>query len=346
MSEKTITQAEPRFYKFDNLKFILILTVVVGHFCDEYTKGSGTMKSIFIFIYTFHMPLFLFVSGLFRKRQREGEGLRIDKITTYILIGFGLKLLIFFIKLVFHKNPSFKFLSDKGIPWFMFVLVEYEILIFLTQKIKGCIVVGIAIVLGCISGYANWIGDFLYVSRFLVYAPFFLLGYYLNPVAVKNFLQKRSVQIISIFCFLGLLYLCFCKRELIYPYRYLFTGRHPFSIVKIENCSALHRMIAYLITTVSCISVASIVPDVRLPLVTKFGSRTLQVYFWHRPILFVIMYSKIMDPVFYYLPDALCKLLFLMMGVVLTFILSLKVFALPLNCSFYRRFLGKLKEKR
>ena len=54
-----------RIFLWDNLKFFLICCVVVGHFADQYTDVSNAYGSIFLFIYSFHMPLFIFISGLF-----------------------------------------------------------------------------------------------------------------------------------------------------------------------------------------------------------------------------------------------------------------------------------------
>ena len=45
-----------RIALWDNLKFILIVSVVIGHFIN--IRDSVTYHSIFIFIYSFHMPLF------------------------------------------------------------------------------------------------------------------------------------------------------------------------------------------------------------------------------------------------------------------------------------------------
>ena len=43
---------EKRIFLFDNLKFFLILTVVIGHFIDYITKSSHMMSGLFLFIYS------------------------------------------------------------------------------------------------------------------------------------------------------------------------------------------------------------------------------------------------------------------------------------------------------
>ena len=58
-----------RIALWDNLKFILIILVVIGHLADEFTAKSDVYKSVFLFIYTFHMPLFIFISGLFHSEK-------------------------------------------------------------------------------------------------------------------------------------------------------------------------------------------------------------------------------------------------------------------------------------
>ena len=41
----------------DNLKGLLIILVVVGHFTDIALDDSEAMESLFLMIYSFHMPL-------------------------------------------------------------------------------------------------------------------------------------------------------------------------------------------------------------------------------------------------------------------------------------------------
>ena len=55
-----------RVYKFDNLKLLLIVLVIFGHIL-EFVPNS---MDKYIFIYTFHMPCFMFVTGYFAKFDR------------------------------------------------------------------------------------------------------------------------------------------------------------------------------------------------------------------------------------------------------------------------------------
>ena len=48
-----------RIALWDNLKFFLVTCVVIGHFADRFTDASNIYDSIFLFIYSFHIPLFI-----------------------------------------------------------------------------------------------------------------------------------------------------------------------------------------------------------------------------------------------------------------------------------------------
>ncbi|MBS7565356.1 acyltransferase family protein [Mucilaginibacter sp. Bleaf8] len=59
--------SKTRDYLFDNIKFFLITLVVFGHFIESYITQNIYQKVIFICIYSFHIPLFVFLSGYFSK---------------------------------------------------------------------------------------------------------------------------------------------------------------------------------------------------------------------------------------------------------------------------------------
>ena len=60
-------QIKNRNYLLDNLKVVLIFFVVFGHVIEYYIKDNSVLRTIYIFIYIFHMPLFVFVSGYLSK---------------------------------------------------------------------------------------------------------------------------------------------------------------------------------------------------------------------------------------------------------------------------------------
>ena len=59
-----------REYQWDNLRFLLISLVVLGHLWE--IMGQAPYKDVvYRIIYSFHMPAFLFLSGMFAKSNRN-----------------------------------------------------------------------------------------------------------------------------------------------------------------------------------------------------------------------------------------------------------------------------------
>lgn len=56
--------------RFDTLKFVLIILVCWGHLIQiDKNVFSGETIALFKLIYTFHVPLFAFMSGFFYKSK-------------------------------------------------------------------------------------------------------------------------------------------------------------------------------------------------------------------------------------------------------------------------------------
>ena len=62
-----------RIYKYDNVKALLILLVVIGHMTTDYVSDSHAIRNMTLWIYSFHMPAFIFISGLVHKRYITKE---------------------------------------------------------------------------------------------------------------------------------------------------------------------------------------------------------------------------------------------------------------------------------
>ena len=59
-----------RIFLFDNIKFFLMLLCVIGHFALYDKTHFAFIRSLFLFIHTFHMQLFIFISGLFYSKLK------------------------------------------------------------------------------------------------------------------------------------------------------------------------------------------------------------------------------------------------------------------------------------
>ena len=86
-----MTDGKSRNVYIDNVKALLIILVVVGHFTDLAVDESEMMKSLFVFIYSFHMPLFIFVNGLLCKHIVKDRHRVMDKVAVFTQSRFRRK---------------------------------------------------------------------------------------------------------------------------------------------------------------------------------------------------------------------------------------------------------------
>ena len=79
-----------RIAKWDNAKFVLIILVVICHFYENYLGSSKLVNSLFFSVYTFHMPAFFLISGMFSKKTVKER--KIVKVVPYLLVYLFMKM--------------------------------------------------------------------------------------------------------------------------------------------------------------------------------------------------------------------------------------------------------------
>lgn len=311
---------QERVSLWDNIKFFLIFMVVVGHFAEAYE--SNIFKSAFLFIYSFHMPLFLFISGLFYKKGKVRE-----RICIFLSVYMIFKIAIFLVKTAFDQKRNFQIFSESDVPWFVFALAAFYLITYLLSEVDQRYLLIMSILAACFSGYDKSIGDFLCLSRIIVFYPFFLLGTMASRKKLECLLQKKWVRILGWIVLVVWAALCLFQLDPLYIFRHLFTGRNPFK-KEILAYGWLMRFLCYIGSGVIGFSFLTIVPSRHLGIVTIFGQRTLQVYFWHRVILYGLIFGGVCD--------GLCgwfspwgKIIWLVLALILTFVLSLRIFSVP-----------------
>lgn len=314
-----------RFASFDCLKWFAILSVVVGHFVDLFTSGSANYRSIFIFIYAFHMPLFVFLSGLFDHRR---EKFPLDSVLYYLCVGLLLKILLSVEKGIITGTLSFHLFLELDIPWFMFSLAIWKAAVWVLKEVRPALVLSLSLATALLIGYDNQCSDFLCVSRTMVFFPYYYIGFVLSPEKVNSTLSKRwcsffGAGVLALFAFI-----CFTQIDLVYQLRGLFTGRNPYAQVGIEDCGWHYRLLCYLISSLLCLSLISLFTRVKNPIVASWGRRTLAVYFWHWPIALLLIGAHVPDSLLGHWPGGY---VWLLIAVCVTVLCSSKFLERPLS---------------
>ena len=325
-------EKENRIDFYDNLKFILIIFVVIGHFI-QFQLNTGVDKGVFLFIYSFHMPLFIFVTGLFAKSVINGDSKkRLNKIISYIIIYLIYKLLLFVVlNLILKQSYSFSLFSEMEVPWYLLAVVIWIILTSLVKDVKPLLVIGLSLVCSLLIGYDSSITDQFCLSRVIVFFPFFLAGYYLSFDKMKNFIEKlhegkwKFGLALLLFCIVGFVFIYFGDE--LYFLRPLFTARNPYIYFNlpfdISGSGILLRILWILYNVFMGILIFTLVP-LKRKFYTKYGSRTLQVFVLHFVFAAVVGYSFISRSVISIFGNY-SILIFALMGVITTFVLSADV---------------------
>lgn len=258
-----------RIALWDNLKFILITLVVAGHFADQLTDYSSIYSSIYLFIYAFHMPLFIFISGYFHSDRNTTK-----KVLFYTSLGFLYKIVSFLIdRLNGDSQYIFNLLADSGLAWFMFVLAIYTFVLFLLKdQNKKFILIG-SIILACFAGYDKSIGDFLYLSRAIIFFPFYILGTMMKSFDILEFKRKYPLlKVFALLIFVTWVILCITKVDTLYGLRYMFSGRQPFPD-GIISFGPIVRLACYIISAVLGISLILLTTSKKIKWISDFGKK-------------------------------------------------------------------------
>lgn len=99
-----------RIAKWDNAKFVLIILVVICHFYENYLGSSKLVNSLFFSVYTFHMPAFFLISGMFSKKTVKER--KIVKVVPYLLVYLFMKMFGYFVSGIMMEEHLYRLISS------------------------------------------------------------------------------------------------------------------------------------------------------------------------------------------------------------------------------------------
>ena len=323
------TQREARW---DNIKFFLIFLVVLGHFAENFTDYYAGCRALFVYIYTFHMPAFLFISGLFSKKVIDAKRFSWTKTIPYLVLAAFLSFYRNLSLYLLNPEHGFHYKNQSNISWYLFVLFFMYLITYLVKKFPEKTVLITSVLLALMAGFDSNIGKEWALSRIIVFFPFFYAGYILDRDEVEEFLDNKVWKAASLFIMLGYAAFIFFFIDYFYGVRTFFTGQNSYYAIFGEFTAYAPgiRAVCYLATTVTMFAFMALIPKGRIPVISKAGQYTLGVYFWHLPLatllnnlvpLMAIVTVSLRNTTIYILAASL----------VYTLVLSIPVFSWPLD---------------
>ena len=313
--------------ELDYLKIIGILLVVIGHCTSIYTGGwvfTSTVKSpiyglIASYVYTFHVPMLVFVSGSIYYYCRINKGkyttlksLIVNKlkrlIVPFLFIGIFYSIPMKYIigmadGNIFSNVKSFVLGLNTGHLWYLLMLFNIFILFYLYEKFvlnkKYSIILNLIIfvILYISSGFFT---NIFQINRSIQYSIFFYLGYEFFRskdklrLKLEELKTKNILIIIPILIAISLVLILVSKMKL----SNIMLSK-LFSLINVVIaivCITICYLIVYLINNRMKNTIMKEKID---KLINITGMYSFNIYLLHEPIIFIVLYfiaSRYINP--------------------------------------------------
>lgn len=161
---------------FDNAKYLAIVLVAMGHAWEPLRDGSRTAGALYMFVYAFHMPAFIVISGYF-SRGFDASPARIKRLITGVAVPY----------VVFETaytcftrwtdgapDREISLLDPLYLTWFLAALFIWRLTTPIWKLVRWPL--PLALVLAMLGTLAPSIGNDLDLQRVLQFLPYFVLG--------------------------------------------------------------------------------------------------------------------------------------------------------------------------
>lgn len=178
-----------RDLSIDTLKGFLILLVILGHLIGSL---KFSWPGVWNLIYTFHMPLFVLISGYLSKRDDTS----VFTILKPLLVFQVLNIIILVI--LGHPFSFTYFLIPHWTLWYLLSLIFWRLILKYTpSKLinKPYIYLGITLLTAVVVGLFLPYGRVLSIQRTISFLPFFLMGYYFRIGKIQQKIWSNTIAI-------------------------------------------------------------------------------------------------------------------------------------------------------
>jgi fucose 4-O-acetylase-like acetyltransferase len=266
----------PRDPFFDNAKFMAIVLVVAGHSIVN-LRDVRIAHAAYLFVYTFHMPVFIVITGYF-SRNFTFSGGKARKLIT----NLGVPYVVFetaystYHWAVGHSKFEISVLDPYYLTWFLMALFLWRLSTPVWQQIRWP--VGAAVILSLLSGMTALPND-LEMNRTFGLVPFYVLGLMLKPEHFEALKRPKARVVGAITLVLAFAFVLFvADRNMATKWVYWKTGNAD---MHVNNLVGSGMRLGLLVGAGILVMAFLTMVPARQTWFTNLGGATLYAYLLH-----------------------------------------------------------------
>lgn len=284
-NKKIVSVQDERNYLFDNIKAILIFCVVWVHLCSATVKlvtDIISIETIMLIICTFHMPLFIFITGFFSKGTTKSK-------LNYLVLQYAIIELLFMIVEVWvvkevplSKYTIWRYIEPGFSMWYMFAIILLKFAFMNSKRSKGYRVVIALIPISVLIMAAPMSGAIdIAIVKTIANSVFFALGYYCTDDVIRRFRRiPRLLYLLAFVISCTAIYFG-CTRLLgsheVRVFRSMFLKTRSIQLFDDGGYAFGIYLIMILVAIFMAFCIIGFMPE-RKTLISKFGKNSLTIY--------------------------------------------------------------------
>jgi fucose 4-O-acetylase-like acetyltransferase len=290
----TTSPTKERVAYLDNARYWVMLLVVIGHSLTQFTDMDSA-RGVYVWIYSFHMPFFVLISG-YTARRFMGDARQVRRmISTLVVPYLILEITTQLITRHYTGSPDpLIILSPQWLGWFIAALFVWRLTTPIWRALKYPITT--SIVISLLVGLTE-VPNVLALPKILGFLPFYVVGLHMSRERFERLAATR-VRVASAVLLVAALLVCYAYSEnwttdwLLWKQRY---GEDPLGATPLEGITQRAELLA--IGFVLTFAALSLVPRKR-SWTTAFGGRTFYCYLLHGYlILFLSLQLEVFDKI-------------------------------------------------
>lgn len=284
--------------RIDNVRGMLIILVVIGHFLLPLLwSDTRLIDGIVYLIYVFHMPCFVMLSGYYAKGIIAEGRFRWGKIVQMLWLYFVFEAVVYITEGMNYGYASLpgRFIYESGAPWYLMSLATWYLTVPVFGRFRGkrssAVVVAVMFAAVAFMKYVINISCLFSFDRTLSFFPFFYAGYYTSQRDLDKYLMSFGSRWIEAAAAVLCLAVLFGAKGPMMKYNLIVYGA-DYSRFSEELYGSLWAvyLIWCCIAMIISLGLIGVMLNRRMAVITELGKNTLQIYFLHRPIRDIMEY--------------------------------------------------------